>query len=70
MGLLVDGTWHDTWYDTKSTGGAFKRSAAQFRNWITADGSVRGRPAKAGSRQNPGAITSMSATPAPGRIAR
>ncbi|WP_170530295.1 glutathione S-transferase family protein [Ruegeria arenilitoris] len=40
MGLLVDGTWHDTWYDTKSTGGAFKRSAAQFRNWITADGSA------------------------------
>ncbi|SDX57686.1 putative glutathione S-transferase [Ruegeria halocynthiae] len=38
MGLLVDGVWHDTWYDTKSTGGAFKRSAAQFRNWITADG--------------------------------
>ncbi|MEM9321097.1 MAG: glutathione S-transferase family protein [Pseudomonadota bacterium] len=38
MGLLVDGEWHDTWYDTKSTGGAFKRSAAQFRNWITADG--------------------------------
>ncbi|CAD0186415.1 Glutathionyl-hydroquinone reductase YqjG [Ruegeria sp. THAF57] len=40
MGLLVDGKWHDTWYDTKSTGGAFKRSAAQFRNWITADGSA------------------------------
>ncbi|WP_170434846.1 glutathione S-transferase family protein [Ruegeria arenilitoris] len=40
MGLLVDGTWHDTWYDTKSTGGAFKRSAAQFRNWITTDGSA------------------------------
>ncbi len=38
MGLLVDGEWHDTWYDTKSTGGAFKRSAAQFRNWITTDG--------------------------------
>ncbi|WP_170775288.1 glutathione S-transferase family protein [Ruegeria lacuscaerulensis] len=40
MGLLVDGKWHDTWYDTKSTGGAFKRSAAQFRNWLTADGSA------------------------------
>ncbi|GAB4543185.1 MAG: glutathione S-transferase family protein [Ruegeria sp.] len=38
MGLLIDGVWHDKWYDTKSTGGAFKRSAAQFRNWITADG--------------------------------
>ncbi|MEP3347294.1 MAG: glutathione S-transferase family protein [Litoreibacter sp.] len=38
MGQLVDGTWHDTWYDTKSTGGAFKRTTAGFRNWITPDG--------------------------------
>ncbi|MDR4126972.1 glutathione S-transferase C-terminal domain-containing protein [Yanghanlia caeni] len=38
MGLLVDGVWHDTWYDTKSTGGRFVRSDAQFRNWITPDG--------------------------------
>ncbi len=40
MGLLVDGEWKDVWYDTKSTGGKFERSAAQFRNWITADGSA------------------------------
>ncbi|WP_291729430.1 glutathione S-transferase family protein [Leisingera sp. F5] len=40
MGLLIDGKWHDKWYDTKSTGGAFKRSESQFRNWITADGSA------------------------------
>ncbi|MGC3938781.1 glutathione S-transferase family protein [Roseobacter sp. EG26] len=39
MGLLVDGVWQDTWYDTKSTGGKFKRSEAGFRNWITTDGS-------------------------------
>lgn len=39
MGLLVDGVWHDTWYDTKKSGGKFVRKAAQFRNWITADGS-------------------------------
>jgi len=38
MGQLVNGTWHDTWYDTKSTGGAFVRSTAGFRNWITPDG--------------------------------
>ncbi|MEL6914598.1 MAG: glutathione S-transferase family protein [Pseudomonadota bacterium] len=38
MGLLVDGQWVDKWYDTKSTGGAFKRSEAKFRNWITPDG--------------------------------
>lgn len=38
MGLLVDGKWQDKWYDTKSTGGHFKRSESQFRHWITADG--------------------------------
>jgi len=40
MGQLVDGRWHDVWYDTKSTGGAFKRSTAAFRNWITPDGAA------------------------------
>lgn len=40
MGLLIDGKWHDQWYDTKSTGGAFKRSESQFRNWVTAGGSA------------------------------
>jgi len=38
MGLLIDGQWTDQWYDTKSTGGRFVRSEAQFRNWITPDG--------------------------------
>ena len=40
MGLLVDGQWQNTWYDTKSTGGRFVRKDAQFRNWVTADGSA------------------------------
>lgn len=39
MGQLVDGVWHDTWYETKSTGGHFKRSESAFRNWVTPDGS-------------------------------
>lgn len=39
MGLLVDGIWVDRWYDTQSTDGHFERSHAQFRNWITPDGS-------------------------------
>ncbi|MCE8007315.1 glutathione S-transferase family protein [Aestuariivita sp.] len=47
MGLLVDGTWHDQWYDTASTGGKFVRSHSQFRNWITADGGT-GPSGKAG----------------------
>ena len=38
MGQLIDGVWHDTWYDTKSTGGKFQRSASAFRNCLTADG--------------------------------
>lgn len=40
MGQLVDGVWHDEWYDTKKSGGAFVRSTAKYRNWITADGSA------------------------------
>ncbi|MFC4346756.1 glutathione S-transferase family protein [Kordiimonas lipolytica] len=40
MGLLIDGEWHDKWYDTKSTGGKFKRSESQFRNWVTSDGAA------------------------------
>lgn len=40
MGLLIDGEWRDKWYDTKSTGGAFKRSETAYRNWITPDGSA------------------------------
>jgi putative glutathione S-transferase len=39
MGQLVDGVWHDVWYDTGKSGGAFERSTSSFRNWITADGS-------------------------------
>lgn len=38
MGFLKDGVWHDRWYDTKSTGGRFKRTTTAYRNWITADG--------------------------------
>ncbi len=40
MGLLVDGVWHDQWYDTQKSGGKFVRSESQFRHWVTADGSA------------------------------
>ena len=40
MGLLVDGVWHDQWYDTSASGGRFIRSEAQFRHWITPDGAA------------------------------
>src|SRR5690606_37669600 len=38
MGLLINGVWHDQWYDTSGTGGRFVRAESQFRNWITPDG--------------------------------
>ena len=53
MGLLVDGIWQDQWYDTKTTDGSFERAAAQFRNWITADGSA-GPEGKSGFKAESG----------------
>ncbi len=53
MGLLVDGEWRDHWYDTKSTGGKFKRRESSFRNWITPDGSA-GPTGNAGFKAQPG----------------
>lgn len=41
MGLLVDGKWHDQWYDTKKTGGKFVREESQFRDWIASDGKFK-----------------------------
>ena len=38
MGLLIDGRWHDQWYES-SKDGAFQREQAQRRNWVTVDGS-------------------------------
>lgn len=37
MGLLVEGRWHDQWYES-SKDGAFQREQAQRRNWLTTDG--------------------------------
>ena len=53
MGLLIDGKWHDNWYDAKSKSGRFVRKASQFRNWITRDGSP-GPSGSAGFRAKPG----------------
>ena len=38
MGLLIDGRWHDQWYDTAKSGGRFQRQDSAFRNWVTPDG--------------------------------
>lgn len=53
MGLLVDGKWHDQWYDTKANDGRFVRSASQFRNWVTLDGSA-GPSGTGGFKAEPG----------------
>jgi len=55
MGLLVDGVWHDEWYDTKTTNGKFVRKDSTFRNWVTGDGAA-----------GPSGV----AMPAPGRTVR
>ncbi|RCS73492.1 glutathione S-transferase family protein [Vibrio casei] len=34
MGKLVEGVWHDVWYDTKSSGGKFIREDAGFRDCV------------------------------------
>ncbi|EJE8555381.1 glutathione S-transferase family protein [Vibrio vulnificus] len=34
MGKLIEGVWHDVWYDTKQTKGKFVREDAGFRDWI------------------------------------
>jgi putative glutathione S-transferase len=53
MGLLIDGVWHDQWYDTKSTGGRFVRKDSAFRHWVTADGSA-GPTGQGGFKAEPG----------------
>jgi putative glutathione S-transferase len=40
MGLLQNGQWVDQWYDTRSSGGEFRRQDSRFRNWVTADGAA------------------------------
>ena len=53
MGLLVDGKWHDQWYETGATGGRFIRKEAQFRNWVTPDGQP-GPSGRGGFKAEPG----------------
>lgn len=53
MGKLIDGVWHDVWYDTKSSGGRFKREDSSFRNWVTPNGKP-GPNGKDGFKAEPG----------------
>jgi len=40
MGLIQNGQWVDQWYDTKNSGGEFRRQDSRFRSWLTADGQI------------------------------
>lgn len=53
MGLLIDGKWHDKWYDTDKSGGKFERQSSAFRNWVTEDGSP-GTSGEGGFAAEPG----------------
>jgi putative glutathione S-transferase len=37
MGKLIDGKWHDVWYDTKKSHGKFERKPTTFHHDITLD---------------------------------
>ncbi|MDZ7810151.1 MAG: glutathione S-transferase family protein [Arhodomonas sp.] len=41
MGLLIEGVWHDQWYDTDRTGGRFERPETVFRDWVEPDPAAR-----------------------------
>jgi len=53
MGLLIDGKWHEDWYDTRKSGGRFERFTSTFRNWITPDGAP-GPSGQGGFKAEPG----------------
>jgi len=46
MGLLIDGRWHDQWYDTSASGGRFVRqdSAARQSGWESRDNQDENAP--------------------------
>ncbi|MGQ9427325.1 glutathione S-transferase family protein [Gilvimarinus sp. F26214L] len=52
MGLLIDGQWHDQWYDTEASKGKFVREEAKLRNWITPTGEP-GSSGKGGFKAEP-----------------
>ncbi len=53
MGMLVDGRWHEGWYDTRKHGGRFVREDSLFRNWVTPDGAP-GSTGEGGFAAEPG----------------
>ena len=50
---MIEGRWHDRWYDTKESEGRFVRSESQFRNWVTRHGEP-GPTGSGGFKAEPG----------------
>jgi putative glutathione S-transferase len=50
---MVEGRWHDRWYDTEGSQGRFVRTESQFRNWVTTDGRP-GPTGRGGFKAEPG----------------
>lgn len=69
MGQLIDGVWHDTWYDTKSTGENFNAL-----HQLSVTGSLRiAHPVQRAKGVSPPKKTAIISTflwPVRGRIAR
>src|SRR3546814_12493099 len=63
MGLLIEGEWHDKWYDTAQDG-RFRREEASFRDWLTADGGP-GPGGARGHRAEPGRSRLYVSLPCP-----
>ena len=53
MGVMIEGSWHDQWYDTANNGGRFVRPDSQFRHWVTPEGQA-GPTGEAGFRAEVG----------------
>ena len=53
MGQLINGVWHDQWYETGATQGRFAREESVLRNWVTADGGP-GPTGRGGFKAEPG----------------
>ena len=53
MGKLVEGIWHDVWYETEKHNGRYERQDSSFRNWVTVDGAA-GRSGAAGFKAEAG----------------
>src|SRR5258708_33907156 len=64
LGVMIEGRWHDRWYDTKASEGRFVRSESQFRNWVTPDGEP-GPTGSGGFKAEPGRYHLIAALACP-----